>query len=123
LLARQYRNSVRLIFGEAAAAAADPPEDLRVHRLATIGATDLAVPITAVEQYDRSAEAVGRAFARDPDALALRWPCAAGDTTRACFEDFVADAGRLAWRRRLAEDEVAAIVDLAVDAVEAYQTF
>ncbi len=122
LLSRQYVSSVRLIFGDASAAAAVPPADLRVQRLASIGAATLAIPIAAVEQYDRSAEAIGRAFAEDADGLALRWPCSTGALERSCFEDFVSSAGRLAWRRPLRANEVAGIVDIAMDALTAYQS-
>lgn len=123
LTARQYINSVRLIFGDAAADAAVPPEDLRSNGFSTIGAADLAIPITAVEQYDVSAEAVGRAFATDDAGLSLRWTCNPGETERSCFESFVQNAGRLAWRRPLQNSEVTEIVDIAVDAVDAYETF
>jgi hypothetical protein len=120
LLARQYINSVRLIFGEAAAAAALPPDDLALHGLASIGAADLAMPIAAVEAYDASAEAIGRAVAADASALAELYPCAAGEVELSCFEGFVAKAGRLAWRRELTSAEVDAIADLAADAAAEY---
>ncbi len=122
LLARQYINSVRVIFGDAAAAAAVPPIDLRQHGLSTIGANELAMPIGDVERYDTSGQAVGRAFAADPQGLAMRWPCDAGETTRGCFEEFVSEAGRLAWRRRLTTAEVQSITDIAVDAAAAYES-
>lgn len=122
LLSRQYVSSVRMILGDAAADAADPPDDLALHGLASIGATDLAMPIAAVERYDTSAERIGRAFAQDASGLALRWPCDAGALERSCFEGFVADAGRLAWRHPLTTAEVESIVDIAMDAVTAYET-
>jgi hypothetical protein len=121
LLARQYTNSVRLIFGDAAGAAAKPPKDLPLHGLASIGATDLAVPISDVEAYDVSAELIGRALAADADALADLYPCDMGEVERTCLESFVEKTGRLAWRRSLTAAEVDAIVDIAADAATQYE--
>lgn len=123
LVARQYANSTRLLFGQAAAAAAaaELPADTKLHGFDTIGNAELAIPPTAVAAYERAAFAAGEAFVADSASLAAVWPCdEAPPDMRACFEDFVVTTGRVAWRRPLAPEEVAAIVDVAMNARDIY---
>jgi len=117
LRSAQYVNSVRLMLGDIAAASAAPPDDASLHGFDSIGATDLALPETAVEQYEKSARDVAFAAVDDVATLDQLLPCTpsgAGDS--ACFQAFVESVGRIAWRRPLAADEVTTLVAIASDA-------
>ncbi|MEM1031404.1 MAG: DUF1588 domain-containing protein [Myxococcota bacterium] len=124
LTARQYVNSVRVMFGAAVAAAATPPDDIPLHGFSSIGAAEIAIPEAAIETYESSARAVGEALVADSNALSLVFDatCAAapGPERRACFAAFVAGVGKVAWRRPLTTAEVDRVVDIAIDAVTEY---
>lgn len=124
LTATQYVNTVRLLFGDAAAAAATPPADHALSGLDAIGASELAVSDLQVERYEASAMAVANAFVADPAAYPATLPCVpTGTTDTACFRDYVAMVGRWAWRRPLSEDEIAGLVALAEDAASVHDSF
>lgn len=124
LLARQYVSSVRGIFGPVAAAAANPPADSTLHGFDNIGATELSLPATAVEAYETSARAVAEAVIDDAPTLDQLLPCTPmGIDDTACFQAFVTDVGRLAWRRPLDAHETDLLVKLAEAAATEYQSF
>ena len=117
LRAAQYVNSVRLILGDIAAAAAAPPDDAGLHGFDSIGAAELSLPETAVEQYEKSARDVAFAAVDDIATLDTLLPCTpTGEADAACFQAFVTSVGRLAWRRPLSADEVTPLVNVAVAA-------
>ncbi len=119
LLGHQYVHSIEYLLGSSAAQAAEPPADQALGGLDAIGATQLPLPPTSVEQYERSAGLVADAVVNNPSRLTQTVPCigeaSPGD---ACYDDLVRDFGRLAWRRPLTDDEVAGLVALAQDARE-----
>ncbi|HME91377.1 MAG TPA: DUF1587 domain-containing protein, partial [Myxococcaceae bacterium] len=131
LLGWQYRNAVRDLLGEEAAAAVSPPPDTTVNGWDAIGAAQLSLSATAIDLYEGSAQrasavAIGNASRATGNAslrnLILGCVPASVDDS-ACMEGFVSRFGRRAWRRALAEDEVATWAALGESAAAAYQDF
>lgn len=114
LLARQYVNSVREIFGDGAAAAARPPRDDELNGFMSIAAAQQALTDELVADYERSALAVAAAAMGDADRIAQLMACdpaVAGDA--ACHRAFLEHAGRLVFRRPMTEAEVTDYLDVA----------
>jgi hypothetical protein len=124
LLARQYVSSVRSLFGDVAALAAKPPADSTLHGFDNVGATELALPATAIEAYEASARDVAQAVIDDAPTLDQIVPCEpTGVADSACYQAFVTKAGRIAWRRPLDAHETDLLVNLALAAAAEYQSF
>ncbi len=124
LLSRQYTNSVREIFGDAAALASNPPPDSALRGFDNIGAAELALPEAAVEAYEASARAIAKAFIADTPSLDSLLPCMpTGPGDAVCYDMFVRAAGRLAWRRALDDHETDLLVNIALAAGAQYQSF
>jgi hypothetical protein len=124
LTAAQYVNSVRLLFGEAAASAATPPEDHPLHGFASIGNAQLALPEGDVEGYETSARTIAAAFVADDAAVDAVLPCTpSGPGDSACMRQFVSDVGQVAWRRPLEQGEIDALAAIGLEAAEALGTF
>jgi len=127
LLGWQYRNAVRHLLGEEAAAAVTPPPDTTVNGWDAIGAAQLSLSPTAVDLYEGSAQqasaiAFGNASLRDSIL-----GCAPGtidpSCSSSCMRGFVSRFGRRAWRRALTEEEVATWAAVGASAAAAYQDF
>lgn len=124
LLSRQYVNSVREVFGDAAALAANPPPDSALRGFDNIGAAELSLPEAAVEAYELSAREIGKAVVADPAALAALLPCMpSGPDDSVCYDMFIRAAGRIAWRRPLDDQEAGLLVNIALAAGAQYQSF
>ncbi|MBZ5715900.1 DUF1592 domain-containing protein [Nannocystis pusilla] len=114
LLRHQYVGSIRYLLGDQAAAAAAPPEDYPLHGFDAIGAAELALQASSVEQCESSARAVAAAAVQHRKRLATFVPCVNAATAESgCYEELAREFGRLAWRRPLAADEVDALVRIA----------
>lgn len=117
LLRHQYVGSIRYLLGDAAAAAAVPPEDYALHGFDAIGAAELALQSTAIEQLETSARAIAVAALSDRARLGSFVPCVLEPAaTDVCYQSVAADFGRLAWRRPLAAEEIAGLAEIAVQA-------
>jgi hypothetical protein len=124
LLGRQYRNSIRGILGDAAAAAATPPPDSTLNEFQTLANAELSVAPTDVDQYEASARAVSAAVLTDSGTLAKLTPCvplAADDAD--CHRQVIDGVGHQLWRRKLTEDEIAPIIAIAQNAGAEYGNF
>lgn len=119
LRADQYIGTVGVLLGGDAAAVADSPDDASVLGFDAIGSAHVPLSPAAVEQYERSALAIGKAAAATPYTLAEIAPCVLDDPPGdACFVE-VADAlGRAAWRRPITDDERTRLVAIANAAQE-----
>ncbi len=108
LLGRQYRSSVRDLLGDAAALAADPPEDSSLNGFDAIGSAQLGVSDDAVTKYEDSARAIATAAMGDPTRIATFLSCdpMAPADADACRKDFAKSFGRLAFRRPLDSEEI-----------------
>jgi hypothetical protein len=121
LLGPQYVRAVRQVLGDAAAAAANPPEDIQLHGFASIGATELSMSPPDVERYEASARAIAKAFVADAAARKAALPCVPSSPTDAgCLSSIASTLGRPLWRRSLEPSEAGSIGALAVQAGEAY---
>ena len=105
LLARQYRSSVAYLLGDAAAAEAETPPHSALNGFESIGAAQLALGDQAVDTYEKSARKI--AAAADDAILASYHTCVpTGADDEACHKEFVANFGRVAWRRSLTQAEI-----------------
>ncbi len=124
LLARQYVNTVEMMFGKEAAKAASPPPDQALNGYQAIAASQLALNDDLVAQYEASARAVAAAVANDPEVVSALAACdPSADGERVCFEAVVRRLGRLAFRRPLEDEEVEAyleVADTGLDTLESY---
>ncbi len=124
LLARQYTNSVAVIFGSKAAAAASPPSDTALNGYQSIAASQLAMTDELVRRYEVSARAIAAEVASDPAAVNALAGCDPEvDGEQKCFEQFVTHVGRLAFRRPLLDIEVDEYVDVATTSRELFGTY
>lgn len=114
LLAPQYVRSVGLIFGDAAAEAATPPEDPNIGNYDAMGTLVSAPAPADVELYEGSSYAIAEAVVDDPSHLALTAPCVVdGPFDDSCYTQVAEEVGRLAWRRPLNEAELDRLTEIA----------
>ncbi len=106
LTAREYRASVGLIFGDAAAEAAEPPADIGQGGFDAVGASILPLSADIVEQYERTALGVAEAVIANPAALQALVPCVGEGASAACYREVSTTIGRFAYRRALSSDEI-----------------
>lgn len=106
LLGAQYVASIRLLLGEAAADAADPPEDAAINGFTAVGAAQLALGSAEIDRYERSARDVAAAAVGDGAHLGYLECAPSGPADDACMRSFVMRFGRVAFRRALDDDEL-----------------
>jgi len=107
LLARHYRNAIRDLLGEAAAAQATPPVDTALNGFEAIAAAQVALGDAAVELYEKSGRAVAAEAMKDAARIAGLLGCTpTGPDDVGCHRKFVTTFGRLAWRRPLTTEEI-----------------
>lgn len=124
LLARQYRNSIELLLGAEARAAAAPPADTRLHGFSSIASSQLSLNDELVAQYEGSALAVATAAMGNGERIAQLMDCQPTETVdAACYRSFIERFGRLAWRRPLQDDEVSDYVALASKGADEFDDF
>lgn len=124
LLARQYVNAIRDLLGADAALVAAPPADTSINGFESIGAAQLAMGDDAVKAYEASARAVATAAMGNADNIDVLLGCTAtGPADAACHEKFVTTFGRLAFRRPLADDEIASYAKVAQAAAASFGDF
>ncbi len=122
--ASQYLNSVKLVLGPVAAAAASPPALQGLHGFKSIGAAQLALPATSVIDYETSARNIADAVIHDAPSLTAIVPCQpSGPSDAACLAQMVSKLGRLLWRHPLSSEEVNAIVTIGMNAAKIYDRF
>lgn len=107
LLAPQYVESIRLLLGDEAADAADPPPDAALNGFTAIGATQLALGSAEIDRYEVSARDVAAAAMNAGGNAHAYITCTpTGISDAACMETFVRNFGRFAFRHALDEEEV-----------------
>jgi hypothetical protein len=123
LLKTQYLGSLRVLFGEVAVQAADPPGDLALKGFEAIGAAEITTASSSVERYEHSAREVAAAVVADPATRASAFPCEPTTPTDAtCLSIAAGTLGRVAWRRTLTGTEIARLVGTAQVAGTEYGT-
>jgi PAS domain-containing protein len=124
LVGWQYRNAIRDLLGDEAAAATTPPDDVALHGFATIGTGQLTITVDRASIYQTAAYAAAdAALASSSNRDELLGCAPSSPTDEACLRQFVTDWGRRAWRRPLEEEEIAAWVALGVEAGGATESF
>lgn len=116
LLDYQYLSTIEYMFGPQAAAVAAPPADQALHGYTSIGSSQLSPGLDTVELYETSALAIADAAIANLGTLGGIVPCVEDAPDQACYTAVAETLGHLAWRRVLTADEVAAIVDIALEA-------
>ncbi len=110
LLHAQYVDSIALLLGGEAAAAAEGaglPTDSPLHDFDAIGNAELALTGTGVEDYEAAATAAATAAIGDTTRLATYVPCVAdGPQDASCYTEIAEVWGHLAWRRAPTIEEV-----------------
>ncbi len=123
LQAFQYRAAVRDLLGDAAAAAAAPPPDSALNGLDAIGASQLSLSTSDVEEYERSALAVTDAAFGATGGAELVGCKPKGVDDAACMREFAGRFGRRAFRRSLDGEELSRWTAVGVEAALAYGDF
>jgi hypothetical protein len=117
LLARQYRNAIRDLLGQAAADATNPPVDTALNGFEAIAAAQNALNDSAVDLYEKSARAAAAEAIEDQARIAGYLGCApTGPDDAACLRQFVTNFGRMVWRRALTTEELDLYTTVAHDA-------
>lgn len=116
LLGHQYRASVELLLGSAAAAAVDPPDDPEVGLFDAMATLESVPSSPDLEDYEQAAAAAADAAIADRAVLAQHVPCvAAASPDAGCYDDVAETLGRLAWRRPLTAVQHARLVSIATE--------
>jgi hypothetical protein len=117
LTVAQYRNSVRDLFGAAITLPTDLEADTALDGFASIGAARVPLSAIATEQFETAALALAhQALSSTATRIAFVGCTPAGVTDDACARGFVTRFGRRAWRRDLADEEVARYATVATSA-------
>ena len=113
----QYHNAVRDLFGPDVAPPSALEPDTAVDGLRAVGATVNALSPRGVEQSYEGAKNLAAQLIETPERRAALLPCRpSGPGDAACLGRIAEGLGRAIWRRPLASDEIAAVVDPAVAA-------
>ena len=122
LMQAQYVDSIALLLGSDAAAAAEEaglPTDSPLHDFDAIGNAELALTGTGVEDYEAAATAAATAAIGNTTRLATYVPCVAdGPQDAACYTEIAEVWGHLAWRRAPSSEEVERVRAIAEAAQE-----
>jgi hypothetical protein len=122
LLAFQYRNAVRDLLGEGAAAVVDPPADVPLNGFVSVGSATLSMSPTDIEKLEASAYAAAQVAVHGaPQSWRTCEPVSFDDGI--CAEEIVANFGRKAFRRPLTTDERARWTGIAMQGAQAYGDF
>ncbi|WP_146158665.1 DUF1592 domain-containing protein [Enhygromyxa salina] len=116
LLDYQYINTIAYMFGPQAGAVAIPPADQSLYGYTAIGNSLISPSLDLVETYEASALQIADAAIANPNTLAGIVPCVKDSPDQACYTTVAQTLGHLAWRRPLTDDEVARIVEIALEA-------
>lgn len=122
LLASQYTNAVKDLLGSEAASVVAPPTDVAVNGLSAIGASQLSMPASSVETYEKSAFlAAQKALATRKSQLITCTP--SSPTDAACMGTVVNALVSRAFRRPATSEELARYKALGTAAATAYAVF
>jgi hypothetical protein len=109
----QYRQSVEDIFSSAIKLGGRFEPDIRQAGLMAVGASEVSVTASGLEQYDKMARSIALQVVDKANRDALI-PCKPASETApddACAKMFLSSAGRYIYRRPLTDREVASLVD------------
>ena len=110
----QLRNVIYDLFGEEIVIPPIAEPDVEIGGLLSVGASSTTYGARGVESLEDASFAIAEQAMRNEDIRDAIVPCSPTDTVdSACAEQFIAEFGRMAWRRSLSSDEVARIVGIA----------
>ena len=121
----QYLNTVRAIFGQHIDLNVRFAPVRRVNGLVTLGAAQAMVTPGAMDVFDRAAHLIAEQVV-SPGYRDFVFPCrpdSASERDDACAAAFFAQAGRLLYRRQLAEGELKLLVETAGKAARTTGSF
>ena len=121
----QYMLTINGIFGRDIDLGGNFETEVREDGLLALGASRVSVSATGMERYDAMARAVA-AQVVDPahrDTLIPCKPASVSEPDNACARQFLAEAGRLLYRRPLTEQELQIQVDTAAAATVRLKKF
>lgn len=125
LTAEQYQNIIGDVFGHDIDLGGRFEPDLRVDGLVAVGASQVSITASGMEQYD----AMGRAVAaqvvdeRHRDMLVPCKPAAASEPDEKCASEFLGGVGRMLYRRPLTDKQLQAYVNAAGEATRITDDF
>ena len=109
----QYRQSIEDIFSSAIKLGGRFEPDVREGGLMAVGASEVSVTASGLEQYDKMARSIGMQVVDEQNRAALI-PCKPASATApddACAKQFLSAVGRYVYRRPLNEAEIKTLVD------------
>ncbi|MEL6181924.1 MAG: DUF1595 domain-containing protein, partial [Myxococcota bacterium] len=120
----QFENSVRDILGDGIVIPELAEPDLPIGGLLSVGASVSTLGARGVESLESAAYAVAEQAMDTPERRTTLVSCTPADTVDSgCAEQFVAEFGRMAWRRALTNEERAQVVSIADQAAEQLNDF
>ena len=121
----QYFNSIGYIFGPDIGVAAHFAPFRRTQGLLEIGASSAGVTTGQIEEFQRTASAIGEQVV-SPEHREFLVPCTPKDAAHAdrrCAAQFLGSVGRLLYRRPLRAEELTATLDQADEAANRLKDF
>ncbi len=121
----QYRNIIVDVFGSQIVVAGRFDPIVRTDGLLAVGASRATITPSGVERFAQLARSIAEQVVA-PGNRELLLPCtpaAAAAPDDACARQFLSQAGRYLFRRKLADDEVATLVKLAAAGAQARGDF
>ncbi len=121
----QYRNIIADVFGSQIVVAGRFDPIVRTDGLLAVGASRATITPSGVERFAQLARSIAEQVVA-PGNRELLLPCApaaAAAPDDACARRFLSQAGRYLFRRKLADDEVAALAKLAAAGAQARGDF
>ncbi|WP_116813288.1 DUF1592 domain-containing protein [Steroidobacter cummioxidans] len=121
----QYRQTMVEVFGPSIAITGRFDPEYRQDGLLTIGARTASISSSGFERYDELAENVAAQVVdqRHRDTLIPCKPQSATTNDDACARQFLSTAGRLLYRRALAEEEISLSIRIAGEVAKAKNDF
>jgi Protein of unknown function (DUF1592)/Protein of unknown function (DUF1588)/Protein of unknown function (DUF1595)/Protein of unknown function (DUF1587) len=113
----QYANTLHDLFGDSLVVPRALEPDTSRDGSRAVGAAEASLSARGAEQYQDAAYAVAEQVVRDATRRAAVLTCTpTGPSDTACATTFVREVGRRAWRRPLTDEEVTALVAVAMRA-------
>jgi hypothetical protein len=121
----QYRQIVADVFGPTIKVGGRFEPDIRREGLLAIGASDVSVTASGLEEYDKIARDVAAQVVSEQhrDTLIPCEPADAKAPDDACASQFLAETGRMLYRRPLTQDELQSRVKVANAAAAGLRDF
>ena len=121
----QYRNIIADVFGPNIKVGGRFEPDMRLDGLLAVGASSVSVTASGLEDYDKIARSISSQVVSEQHRATLI-PCKPAkdtDADEACAKQFLADAGKLLYRRPLTATELQSRVKIANESAKKLKSF